>query len=57
MIPPPGGSGLEDRLDLISKMLEEAIDMLRCTMSEVREEAKADHEQPSSRPGPDQWSR
>lgn len=37
-----GGGHLEDRLSLISQMLEEAVVLLRSTMSEVREEAKAD---------------
>lgn len=34
-----GASNLEERLSLISKMLEEAVDLLRNTMSEVRDEA------------------
>lgn len=45
MATPATGSGgaLEDRLGLISQMLEEAVAMLRTTMAEVREEAgKAD---------------
>lgn len=34
-----GGSNIEDRLSLISNMLEEAVGLLRETMSEVRDEA------------------
>jgi hypothetical protein len=35
---------LGDRLNLISQMLEEAVVLLRTTMSEVREEAKGDQD-------------
>lgn len=34
-----GAGNLEERLSLISSMLEEAVDLLRNTMSEVRDEA------------------
>lgn len=55
----PAGSGnLEDRLSLISQMLEEAVELLRNTMTEVREEARgeADDNHPGQR-GPERWSR
>ncbi len=50
---------LEERLSLISQMLEEAVDLLRNTMSEVREEAKGeesdDHDSGRPDAGSDRW--
>jgi len=45
-----GVSNLEDRLSLISRMLEDAVEILRSTMSEVREEAKGEPRDGSGRP-------
>jgi hypothetical protein len=51
VIPAAGGGPLEDRLALISKMLEEAVELLRSTMSEVRDEAEGEHRDRSGEPG------
>lgn len=42
MVVPGNPGNLEDRLSLISQMLEEAVELLRSTMTEVREEAKGE---------------
>jgi hypothetical protein len=53
-----GGSNLEERLDLVSKMLEEAVVLLRSTMAEVRQEAEGGtHDESGDQPGPDRRAR
>jgi hypothetical protein len=46
-------SDLETRLGLISQMLEQAVELLRSTMTEVRQEANNAIDDS----GPDRWAR
>jgi hypothetical protein len=53
-------ASLEDRLDLVSKMLEEAVALLRSTMVEVREEVEEEErgrDVGQRQLRPDQWPR
>jgi hypothetical protein len=54
MVIATGGAGnLEDRLSLVSQMLEEAVELLRSTMTEVREEARGEPDGNGDDPRPD----
>jgi hypothetical protein len=55
IVPPAyGASGdLEDRLSVVSKMLEEAVELLRNTMDQVRKEAEGEPHGDTADPDPD----